>query len=69
MEIVMCGDLASALASAAAAAVEGEVVLLAPGCASFDQFRDYAHCGDSFRSWVQDRIKEAEPRPAAAQST
>src|SRR5207244_12726376 len=37
---VRCGDLATAVAAAAQAAVPGDVVLLSPACASYDQFRD-----------------------------
>jgi UDP-N-acetylmuramoylalanine--D-glutamate ligase len=47
-----CGDLETAVAEARAAAVEGEVVLLAPACASYDQFRDYEERGDRFRALV-----------------
>ncbi len=43
-----CGTLERAVASAAARAVAGDVVLLSPACASFDQFRDYRHRGDEF---------------------
>ncbi len=50
--LVRCGDLATAVASAAAAAVAGETVLLAPACASFDAFRDYEERGDRFRELV-----------------
>ena len=43
-----CGTLAEAVRRAAAAAGGGDTVLLSPACASFDQFRDYAHRGDEF---------------------
>jgi UDP-N-acetylmuramoylalanine--D-glutamate ligase len=48
----ICGELDRALAAAAAAAVPGEVVLLSPGCASFDQFDDFEARGESFRELV-----------------
>jgi UDP-N-acetylmuramoylalanine--D-glutamate ligase len=47
-----CGDLESAVAAARAAARPGEVVLLSPACASYDQFRDYEERGDRFRALV-----------------
>jgi UDP-N-acetylmuramoylalanine--D-glutamate ligase len=48
-----CGDLATAVERAAADARSGEVVLLSPACASFDQFRDFEHRGEEFRRLVQ----------------
>jgi UDP-N-acetylmuramoylalanine--D-glutamate ligase len=48
----MSGDLETAVRDAAAAAQPGEVVLLSPACASYDQFRDYEARGDRFRSLV-----------------
>ena len=48
-----CGDLETAVERAAAAAGPGEIVLLSPACASFDQFRDFEHRGEEFRRLVQ----------------
>jgi len=46
------GTLDQAVRDAAAAAKPGEVVMLSPACASFDQFRDYEARGDAFRAAV-----------------
>ncbi|MGM0583064.1 MAG: UDP-N-acetylmuramoyl-L-alanine--D-glutamate ligase [Pseudomonadota bacterium] len=46
---VVCGDLETAVARAAAEAQPGETVLLSPACASFDQFPDFEARGDAFR--------------------
>jgi UDP-N-acetylmuramoylalanine--D-glutamate ligase len=46
------GDLATAVASAAARAKPGDIVLLSPAAASFDQFRDFEDRGDAFRALV-----------------
>ena len=43
------GSLQRAVEQAAAAAAAGEVVLLSPACASFDQFDDFEARGDRFR--------------------
>jgi UDP-N-acetylmuramoylalanine--D-glutamate ligase len=50
----LSGDLATAVRSAAAAAKPGEVVLLSPACASYDQFRDFEERGDQFRRLVEE---------------
>ena len=47
-----CRTLAVALAAAHRNARPGQTVLLAPACASFDQFRDFEHRGDGFRELV-----------------
>jgi UDP-N-acetylmuramoylalanine--D-glutamate ligase len=46
------GDLERALAAARAAARPGEVVLLSPACASFDQFADFEARGRAFKDLV-----------------
>ena len=46
------GTLAQAVKDAAAAAQPGEVVMLSPACASFDQFKDYEARGEAFRAAV-----------------
>jgi UDP-N-acetylmuramoylalanine--D-glutamate ligase len=47
-----CGDLDHAVAAARAAAAPGDVVLLSPACASYDQYRSFEERGDHFRSLV-----------------
>lgn len=47
------GDIETAVKQAAAAAKPGDIVLLSPACASFDQFKDYEQRGDVFRAAVQ----------------
>ena len=50
---VVAEDLGSAVARAAERASPGDVVLLSPACASFDQFRDFEARGDAFRELVE----------------
>jgi len=49
---IECGDLATAVERARAAASPGEVVLLSPACESYDQFDDYEHRGRVFKELV-----------------
>lgn len=49
-----CGTLDRAVAAAARAARPGEVVLLAPACASFDQWSSFEERGDAFRALATD---------------
>jgi UDP-N-acetylmuramoylalanine--D-glutamate ligase len=46
------GAMDDVVLAAVAAANAGDTVLLAPGCASWDMFRDYSHRGDSFADAV-----------------
>ncbi|HLX32574.1 MAG TPA: UDP-N-acetylmuramoyl-L-alanine--D-glutamate ligase [Gaiellaceae bacterium] len=48
------GDLATAVAHAAADAEAGDVVLLSPACASYDQFANFEERGDVFRRLVEE---------------
>ena len=50
---VSSDTLDRALADAASAAAAGDVVLLSPACASFDQFTSFEHRGEEFRRLVQ----------------
>jgi UDP-N-acetylmuramoylalanine--D-glutamate ligase len=45
--------LAGAVREAMAAAQPGDIVMLSPACASFDQFRDFEARGDQFRQIVE----------------
>ncbi|MGH7865872.1 MAG: UDP-N-acetylmuramoyl-L-alanine--D-glutamate ligase [Candidatus Binataceae bacterium] len=52
-EIELAATLKEAVARAAKAARPGDVVLLSPACASFDQFTDYAERGKLFQELVR----------------
>jgi UDP-N-acetylmuramoylalanine--D-glutamate ligase len=49
---VVVADLAAAVRAAADRAVPGDVVLLAPGYSSFDQFSGFEERGSAFTEWV-----------------
>lgn len=52
-EVVHADNLENAIRRASDAAKPGDVVLLAPACASFDQFRNYEHRGKVFKQVVR----------------
>jgi UDP-N-acetylmuramoylalanine--D-glutamate ligase len=52
---VAASSMGEAVAEACAVAEPGDVVLLAPGCASFDMFDSYGHRGDVFAAEVAAR--------------
>ena len=59
------GTMARAVEIAAARAQPGDTVLLAPACASFDQFESYEHRGRAFKQLVRDLAeKHAADEPA-----
>jgi UDP-N-acetylmuramoylalanine--D-glutamate ligase len=53
----LSGDLATAMAAAGAAARPGEVVVLSPACASFDQYDNFERRGDEFRRLALARLE------------
>lgn len=57
--IEQAGTLARAVETAAHAARAGDVVLLAPACASFDQFQNYEHRGRVFKELVHQLERQA----------
>ena len=52
-ETVLVEDLAAAVQEARRHARPGDVVLLSPACSSFDQFKNYAERGKTFKALVQ----------------
>jgi UDP-N-acetylmuramoylalanine--D-glutamate ligase len=61
------GTLERAVNVASHAAHSGDVVLLAPACASFDQFENYEHRGRVFKSLVQ-QLKAKDSGTAAGKT-
>ncbi len=58
-EVVRAETLENAIRKAHDAAQPGDVVLLAPACASFDQFKSYEHRGRVFKEIVKGLTDEA----------
>jgi UDP-N-acetylmuramoylalanine--D-glutamate ligase len=63
-EVVHAETLDSAVKRAAATATPGDVVLLAPACASFDQFQNYEHRGRVFKQAVHSLREQARVEQA-----
>ncbi len=51
-----CEMIVTAVAQAASEAQPGEVILLSPACASFDQFKDFEARGDCFKAAVHNLV-------------
>ena len=65
-EIVGAGTLDAAVRRASEAAAPGEIVLLAPACASFDQFDSYEHRGRVFKDLVRQLAARKQERVGSA---
>ena len=65
MPVTRSEMMCEAIQQAMHAAQPGDVVLLSPACASFDQFRDYEARGDAFRQIVQTLLT---PEPSNAKA-
>jgi UDP-N-acetylmuramoylalanine--D-glutamate ligase len=55
-DTVVAQDMDEAVERAIAISHPGDVVLLAPGCASFDMFDSYGHRGDVFAAAVRNKV-------------
>jgi UDP-N-acetylmuramoylalanine--D-glutamate ligase len=58
LPITLCKSLEDAIISSKAFAKRGETVLLSPGCASFDMFKNYKERGEKFQALVWELAEE-----------
>jgi UDP-N-acetylmuramoylalanine--D-glutamate ligase len=52
VEIIDAGNIKKAIEIAKNQAKKGDIVLLSPACASFDQFKNFEERGKKFKKWV-----------------
>lgn len=64
-EVVPCGDVDAAVAATATRVRRGDVVLLSPGCASWDQFDNFEQRGAAFVAAVLKYVGEGSPNVRA----
>jgi UDP-N-acetylmuramoylalanine--D-glutamate ligase len=62
---VLTATMREAVQAAKREAVSGDVVLLSPGCASFDEFKDYKDRGEVFQRIVREFMQERFARQAS----
>jgi UDP-N-acetylmuramoylalanine--D-glutamate ligase len=53
VKTTLAPTMKEAMEKAYDSASPGDVVLLSPGCASFDEFKDYKERGNRFQEWVR----------------
>lgn len=51
-----CAHMSEAAQRALDDCENGDVILLSPACASFDEFQNFEHRGEVFRSWAQNQV-------------
>jgi UDP-N-acetylmuramoylalanine--D-glutamate ligase len=68
-EVVTAGTLDAAVRLAGESATPGDVVLLAPACASFDQFDSYEHRGRVFKEQVRRLASREQERETVGSSS
>jgi UDP-N-acetylmuramoylalanine--D-glutamate ligase len=66
MKVTRSEMMAEAIRAAIAAAHPGDIIMLSPACASFDQFRDYEARGDAFRQIVEALTAPAQTEKGAS---
>ena len=54
LPILDCGDFESAVRAAAGAAKEGDIVLMSPASAAFDQFKNFMVRGEFYKKLVRE---------------
>ena len=54
LEIADCGNFDAAVLAAANAAREGDIVLMSPASAAFDQFKNFMVRGEHFKKMVKE---------------
>jgi UDP-N-acetylmuramoylalanine--D-glutamate ligase len=64
--LIHCGTLEAAVQRASESARAGDIVLLAPACASFDQFQNYEERGRMFKTFVEQIVRADSPAGAQA---
>jgi UDP-N-acetylmuramoylalanine--D-glutamate ligase len=57
---IVAPHLKEATAQALSLTVGGGVALLSPGCASFDEFKDFEHRGAAFKAFVRECLRQEE---------